>query len=164
MSIALPAAQTAARVKTRRLTTQYYTLKGGRDNLMKDKLLIFMCSLVLTLAATGSALAATETGLVLAATESFDSMYRGDDKDDKEDKEDKEDKDDPKCPAQNQKRCDRVDGYFSKNGSTKTCVKKEHKKCPYGKGYSVTQTTWTKMKGEKCKKKVVEKKKCDYRK
>jgi hypothetical protein len=120
---------------------------------MKDKLLIFMCSLVLTLAATGSALAATEsaTGLVLAASGSFDSMDRGDDNDDK---------DDPKCPAQNQKRCDRVDGYFSKNGSTKTCVKKEHKKCRYGNGYSVTQTTWTKMKGEKCKKKVVEKKKC----
>jgi hypothetical protein len=117
---------------------------------MKDKLLIFICSLVLTLAATGSALAATEsaTGLVLAAT-GFDPMSRDDD-DDK----------DPKCPAQNERRCDRVGGDFSKDRNKKTCKVDEKKKCYGGEGYSHTRTVWTKSKGNKCVKKVYYVKKC----
>jgi hypothetical protein len=93
-----------------------------RDNLMKDKLLIFMCSLVLTLAATGSALAATEsaTGLVLAGYEPPDDKRN--------------------CPAKNRGQCKKVDGKFSKWPNE--CVKITCGQCKNGKKYC-KKTRWT---------------------
>lgn len=110
---------------------------------MKDKLFIFMCSLVLTLAATGSALAAGSNS--------------GDQYCDKP--PDQCDNDKNPCPATSPKKCSDAGGYYSHSGTTKVCVIPKHKKayCSDGyKGYMKSTTTYTKV-GGKCDKKDSEK-------